>query len=91
MKKIFCTVFLCLFAFTAKANQPIDFYVGAGVGGGYDLYTRMLAKHISKHLPGNTKVIVKNLPGGAGIKAVNYAYNVASPDSMFMPWWTHPL
>ncbi|MDP2357556.1 MAG: tripartite tricarboxylate transporter substrate-binding protein [Beijerinckiaceae bacterium] len=52
----------------------------SGPGGGYDAYSRMFARHMSKHLPGNPNIIVNNMPGAAGIRAANYLYNVAPKD-----------
>ena len=49
-------------------------------GGGYDAYSRMFARHMPKHLPGNPTIVVNNMPGGAGIRAANYLYNIAPKD-----------
>ena len=49
-------------------------------GGGYDAYTRMVARHIGKHLPGQPAVIVNNMPGAGGMVAANHLYNVAPKD-----------
>ena len=72
----------------AAADPVEDFYKGkqvkmvirSGVGGGYDLYARVLAQHIGKHIPGNPQIIPVNMPGGGGIKAANYIANVAPKD-----------
>jgi tripartite-type tricarboxylate transporter receptor subunit TctC len=42
-------------------GKTVDIYTGYTVGGGYDLYTRLLARHIGKHLPGNPTVVPKNM------------------------------
>ena len=51
-----------------------------GPGGGYDLYTRIVARHLGKYLPGNPKVIVQNMPGAGGLVGLSYLYNIAKPD-----------
>ena len=55
----------------AGAQSPADFYrgkemhivVGSGVGGGYDVYSRALARHWGRHIPGNPAIVVQNMPG----------------------------
>src|ERR1700680_2032352 len=69
----------------ASAETAADFYkgrvvqiiVGFSPGGGYDLYARVLARHIGKHIPGNPGVTIHNMPGAGSRKAANYLYNVA--------------
>ena len=77
-----------LAAWPAYAASSADFYkgktvqvvVGFSAGGGYDLYARVLARHIGKHIPGNPGVIAQNMPGAGSLKAANYLYNVAPKD-----------
>jgi len=72
----------------AKAASPADFYrgrtvfviVGYSPGGGYDLYARVLAQHLGKHIPGNPTVIPQNMPGAGSLKAANYIFSVAPKD-----------
>src|SRR3954462_6503181 len=72
----------------AAAQTPAEFYKGknveiqvnVSVGGGYDLYARMLARHLGHHIPGNPTVIVGNMPGGGGMRLANWLYNVGSKD-----------
>ena len=54
--------------------------VGTGAGGGYDAYPRLIARHMSKHIPGNPTVIVTNMPGAGSNTAANYIYSVAPKD-----------
>jgi tripartite-type tricarboxylate transporter receptor subunit TctC len=61
-------------------GKQIRIIVGSGTGGGYDLYARYLARHMSKHMPGNPGVIVQNMPGAGGILAANTLYNRAPRD-----------
>src|SRR5689334_13333368 len=62
------------------ASKTVTIYIGYGPGGGYDLYGRVLARHLGKHLPGHPNVVVSNMPGAASVRAANYVYNVASKD-----------
>ena len=51
-------------------------------GGGFDIYSRLIASHMGKHIPGNPTFIVQNMPGGGGIIGPTYVYNVAKPDGL---------
>jgi tripartite-type tricarboxylate transporter receptor subunit TctC len=62
------------------AGKSIQVLIGFSVGGGYDAYGRALARHLGRHLPGNPKLIVQNMPGAGSLKATNYLYNVAPRD-----------
>jgi tripartite-type tricarboxylate transporter receptor subunit TctC len=83
---------LALLSAPALADPVEDFYKGkqitfvirSGVGGGYDLYARVLGRHIGKHIPGNPQVIPINMPGGGGIKAANYVAKVAPKDGTIL-------
>jgi tripartite-type tricarboxylate transporter receptor subunit TctC len=61
-------------------NNPLRIIVGYDNGGGYDVYARILSRHIGRHLPGNPTVIVQNMPGAGSLVAVNYLYNIAPKD-----------
>ncbi len=73
---------------TANADAISDFYkgkrltmfVGSGVGGGYDTYSRALARHYNKYVPGKPRILVKNMPGAGGLRVTNYMYNKAKRD-----------
>jgi tripartite-type tricarboxylate transporter receptor subunit TctC len=73
---------------SAMADTVSDFYKGkqmrmivrTTVGGDYDQYSRLLARFIGKHIPGNPSIIVVNMPGGGGITAANYMAQVAPHD-----------
>lgn len=76
-------------AASAWAQSAEEFYAGkrdmnmitsGDSGGGYDLYTRLVARHLGKHLPGKPNFIVNNMPGGGGVRAANHLYNVAAKD-----------
>lgn len=85
----------------AQADEVADFYkdntvrfiIGAGAGGGYDLYSRTLVQHMASKIPGNPTILVTNMPGSGGVKASNYVYNAAAKNgtTLLMPFWTHPL
>ena len=70
----------------ARADDVADFYRGKrinlivsyGTGGGYDVYARVLAKYMSKHIPGNPNIIIQNMPGAGSLRGANYIYNVAA-------------
>src|SRR5262245_9465576 len=70
----------------ARADDVADFYKGKritlivsyGTGGGYDVYARVLARHMSRHIPGNPNIIIQNMPGAGSLRGANYLYNVAS-------------
>jgi tripartite-type tricarboxylate transporter receptor subunit TctC len=56
--------------------------VGYLVGDGYDVWARLVAGHMSKHIAGNPNFIVQNMPGAGSMIAANYVYNVAKPDGL---------
>jgi tripartite-type tricarboxylate transporter receptor subunit TctC len=62
-----------------KAN-PIAIVVGFGPGGGYDVYSRTLARHMTRHVPGAPSIVVRNMPGAGSMAAANYIYNNAPKD-----------
>ena len=62
-----------------KAN-PITIVVGFGVGGGYDVYSRALSRHMGKHMPGSPGMVVRNMPGAGSMAAANFIYNNAPKD-----------
>jgi tripartite-type tricarboxylate transporter receptor subunit TctC len=63
-------------------GKTIVFIVGTAPGGGFDTYSRILARHIGKHIPGNPNTIVQNMPGAGNLIAANYIYNKAEPDGL---------
>ena len=74
--------------FSARAAGVEDFYrgrtvpliIGFSPGTGYDIYARLLARFIGRHIPGNPTVVAQNMPGAGSLKAVNYIYSVAPRD-----------
>src|SRR5438128_220685 len=62
------------------AGKSIQLVVGFDVGGGYDLYARTVARHWSRHIPGNPGFVPQNMPGAGSRVAANWLYNVAPKD-----------
>lgn len=63
-------------------GKTITMIRGGEPGGSGDLQARALIPYLKKHLPGNPNIIIQNMPGAAGMKAVNYAYASAKPDGL---------
>jgi tripartite-type tricarboxylate transporter receptor subunit TctC len=63
-------------------GKSVDIIVGYETGGGYDVYARLLARHMGRHLPGQPGVVVKNMPGAVSRAAGNYIASVAAKDGM---------
>jgi tripartite-type tricarboxylate transporter receptor subunit TctC len=63
-------------------GKSIRLIVGLAPGGGFDTYSRVIARHITKHIPGNPTVLVDNMPGAASLVAANYVYKAAKPDGL---------
>ncbi len=62
------------------AHKTVTVYIGNTVGGGYDLYGRMVARFLGRHLPGNPNVVAENMPGAGTIRAANFIYSAAAKD-----------
>jgi tripartite-type tricarboxylate transporter receptor subunit TctC len=88
IKGILPFIALWLTSGTAFAQAPyyqgktITFIVGSGAGTAYDMYSRLLANHMGKHIPGNPTVVVQNMPAAGGMVAANFIYGVAKPDGL---------
>ena len=61
-------------------GKNVDLYIGYSVGGGYDLYARMLARYMGKHIPGNPTVLPKNMEGAGSLRLANWLYNIGPKD-----------
>jgi tripartite-type tricarboxylate transporter receptor subunit TctC len=61
-------------------GKTVRIVVGFSAGGGYDQYSRVIARHLSKYIPGNPSVIVDNMPGVGSIIAANHVFNAAPKD-----------
>jgi tripartite-type tricarboxylate transporter receptor subunit TctC len=64
----------------APEFKTFKIVVGFSTGGGYDTYARVLARHMSRYIPGQPNIIVQNMPGGASLKAIQYLDNGAPTD-----------
>lgn len=63
-------------------GKTIRFIVGFSAGGGYDAYTRTVARYISRYIPGHPSTVVENMDGAGSVIAANYTYNKASKDGL---------
>jgi tripartite-type tricarboxylate transporter receptor subunit TctC len=81
---------LSLVMLPAAAETPAEFYKGktitlitsTGVGGTYDVVARLVARYMTRYIPGNPTMIVQNMPGGGNVLATNYMYNIAPRDGL---------
>jgi tripartite-type tricarboxylate transporter receptor subunit TctC len=85
---VHCAALMLTLAPPAWAADENDYYRGKtitivvpiGPGGAYDAYARLVSRHLGKHISGNPTIIARNMPGGGGVIASNYVYNVAPQD-----------
>ncbi|MBI2989532.1 MAG: hypothetical protein HYY45_22460 [Deltaproteobacteria bacterium] len=90
MRKNRFLFFTFLLVISSHVEAQTDFYkgkqmkivVGFSAGTASDLYARVVAQHLPKHIPGKPDIIVQNMPGGASVTAANYVYSVAKPDGL---------
>jgi tripartite-type tricarboxylate transporter receptor subunit TctC len=78
---------LCLFGPALAQDsfykgKTVRIIVGASAGGGYDTYSRTIARHIGRHIPGNPTFVVENMPGAGMLIAANHVYKIAKPDGL---------
>ena len=81
---------------TFYKGKTVTIIVASSPGGGYDFYGRLIARFMSRHIPGNPQIVVQNMPGAASNVAAGYVYNVAPKDgtvigSIFMGAVVDPL
>jgi len=65
-------------------GKTVIIRVGYGPGGGFDTTTRVVARYLGNHIPGNPAVIVENMPGGGGMRAANFVYDAAPKDGTML-------
>src|SRR5712671_8198588 len=70
-------------------GKSVTMLVGSGAGGGYDTYARIFARHMSRHIPGNPNIIVKNMPAAAGLAAASTLYITADKDGSTIAAFTN--
>ena len=88
--RIVAAVLTSMLCVAAPVSAQENFYkgktvrviVGGSAGGGYDTYTRAIARHLGKHIPGNPAFVVENMTGAGSIIAANHVYKVARPDGL---------
>src|SRR6266581_2926887 len=80
--------FVTMTAIGAAAQEPfykgktVRIVVGFTAGGGFDAYSRALARHMPRHIPGNPTIVVENMPGAGSLISANYLYKIAKPDGL---------
>jgi tripartite-type tricarboxylate transporter receptor subunit TctC len=72
-------------------NKTLTFIVGAAPGGGFDTYTRLIGRHLPKHIDGNPTVVVQNMTGAGSLIAANHIYSRAKPDGLTVGVWVGSL
>jgi tripartite-type tricarboxylate transporter receptor subunit TctC len=73
------------------AGHSISLVIGFGVGGGYDVYGRLLARFMGKYIPSNPKLIPQNMTGAGSLRAANYLYSVAPKDGSVIATFSRAL
>ena len=89
MTKTVVVALVAALAAPAAARAQANFYEGKTIsvvigasGGSLEITTRIVSRHLGKHIPGKPNVVVQNMPGGAHLVATNHVYNVAKPDGL---------
>jgi tripartite-type tricarboxylate transporter receptor subunit TctC len=72
-------------------GRTIHFVVGGSAGGGYDVYTRLIARRFAEYVPGKPTIVVQNMPGAAMLISANYIFNSAPRDGTYIGHWSGPL
>jgi tripartite-type tricarboxylate transporter receptor subunit TctC len=72
-------------------GKTLTFIVGAAPGGGFDVYTRLIGRYISKYIPGNPNVLVQNMTGAGTLIAANHIFGRAKPDGLSIGVWVGSL
>ena len=84
------SAFVLVVSLATSARAAAPFYegktirviVGFSAGGGFDTYSRLIARHMGRHIPGGPAIVVENMPGAASLVSANHVYNVAKPDGL---------
>ena len=92
-------IWLTFYSWAAPASAQEAFYKGKTIriivattpGGGFDAYSRAIARHMAKHIPGNPTIIVENMPGAGMLIGANYLYKQAKPDGLTVGNWIGTL
>lgn len=87
-RAIFLLAIACTALARAQVAKPfyegktIQFIVSSGAGATTDITTRLLARYLGKYIPGHPNIVAHNMPGGGGLVAANYVYNVSKTDGL---------
>lgn len=88
MKAILWLLLFLIWTSSARAQSPfyagktITVVAGVSAGSAYDLYARLMAHYMGKHIPGNPTFVVQNMTGAGSIIGANYLYNISKPDGL---------
>ena len=88
MKVILWLLLFLIWTSSARAQSPfyagktITVVAGVSAGSAYDLYARLMAQYMGKHIPGNPTFVVQNMTGAGSIIGANYLYNISKPDGL---------
>ena len=88
MANVFLSSMLLLWPMQAWAQEPffkgktVRIVVGFAAGGGFDTYSRAIARYWGRHIPGNPSIIVENMAGAGSLIAANHVYKAARPDGL---------
>lgn len=96
---VLCLIVLVCLGASARSDDVESFYkgrsmsmiVGFGVGGGYDLYGRLVSRYMGKYLPGNPAIIPENMAGAGSLRAADYLYSVAPKDGSVIGTFSRTL
>ena len=72
-------------------SKTIRLIVGFAAGGGFDTYSRAIARHLGRHISGNPSIVVENMTGAGSLIAANHIFNAAKPDGLTIGNWIGPL
>lgn len=95
LRKFLLAIAVTLYLALASVSQAQEFYrdktirliVGQAAGGGYDASSRLIARHLTKYVPGNPAVVVENMTGAGSLVAANYVYGNTKPDGLTLANW----
>lgn len=79
------------FAADFYQGKQINLIIGNAPGGGFDMHGRLLAQHMSRHIPGNPTIISQNMPGAATLKSVQYLTTTAPQDGTVIAFFSPNL
>ena len=82
LASVFCTAAAHSATEAMYAGKTIRIIVGFTPGGGFDIYSRTIGRHLGKHIQGNPNIIVENMPGAGSRVSANHLYKVARPDGL---------